>query len=170
MSDRDTFQHTQQAFQFPVKVNDNPCEQTVPKAEASKNATCNTQQPGATAVHQTPRPPDCWMTLCTNFVSPPGVRHSDFAVSAGTDIVPIGSCRRTGVVADKHPSQLVTRSMNLHAQPLLTCENSPPRSSSPSNFHSTDFCSSVQNDCSRKPKAALPASVDPDDIFMIWNE
>ena len=35
MSVRHAVQHTQQTLKFPVKVKDNPCEQTVPKAEAS---------------------------------------------------------------------------------------------------------------------------------------
>ena len=99
------------------------------------------------------------MTLRTNFVLE--VRHSEFAVSAGTDIVPIKSWRRTGGEADQHQSQLVTRSMNLHTQPHLISENSPTCTLTSLNAYSSGFCSSVTNDCSRKPKAALPALVEP---------
>ena len=48
-------QHTQNTLLLPVKEKDNPYEQTVPEAETSKNATCRTQQPRATAEHQPPR-------------------------------------------------------------------------------------------------------------------
>ena len=61
MSVRNVDQHTQQALQFPVKGKDSPCEQTVAKAEASENATCNSQQPGATAEHQPSRSSTCSM-------------------------------------------------------------------------------------------------------------
>ena len=77
MSVRHAVQHTQQTLQFPVKEKDNPCEQTVTKAEASENATCNTQQPGATAEHQPPSHSTRAMTLRTNFVSQLEVRHSE---------------------------------------------------------------------------------------------
>ena len=39
--------------------------------------------------------------------------------------MPIECWRRTGGEADQHPSQLVTRSLNLHTQPQLISENSP---------------------------------------------
>ena len=101
------------------------------------------------------------MILRTDFVSQPGVRHSEFAVSAGTDIVPIESWLRTGGEADQHPSQLVTRSLNLHTQPHLISENCPTCTLTSMNVYSSGFCSSVTNDCSMKPKAALPALVEP---------
>ena len=41
------------------------------------------------------------MTLRTNYVSHPRVRHSDYAVSAGTDIVPMDICRRIRGEADQ---------------------------------------------------------------------
>ena len=91
---------------IPVKEKDYPCEQTVVKAEANENATCNTQQPGATAEHQPPSRSACSMTLRTNFVSQLEVCHSEFEVSAGTDIVPIESWLRTGGEADQHPHTL----------------------------------------------------------------
>ena len=99
MSVRHAVQHTQ----FPVEEEDNPSEQTVPKAEICEDATCDTQQPGATAEHQPPSRSTCSKTIRTNFVSQPGVRTSDFVVSAGTDIVPIEGWRRTGDEADQPP-------------------------------------------------------------------
>ena len=87
MSVRHIVQQTLQALQFPVKEKDYPCDQTVIKAEASRNATCNTQQAGATAEHQPPSRSTCSMTLRTKFLSQLEVFHSEFAVSAGTDIV-----------------------------------------------------------------------------------
>ena len=104
MSVRHIVQQTQQALQFQVREKDHPCEQTVIKAEASKDATFNTQQPGATAEHQPPSHSTCSMTLRTNFVSQIEVCHSEFAVSAGTDMVPIESWLRTEGEADQHPS------------------------------------------------------------------
>ena len=101
------------------------------------------------------------MTLRSKFVSQLEVCHSEFAVTAGTDIVPIESWLRTGGEADQHPSQLVTRSLNLHTQPHLISENSPTCTLTSMNVYSSDFCSSVTNVCSRKPKAALPSLVDP---------
>ena len=101
------------------------------------------------------------MTLRTNFVSQPEVCHSEFAVSAGKDIVPIESWQRTGGEADQHPSQLVTQSLNLHTQPHLISENYPTCTLTSMNVYSSGFCSSVTNECSRKPKAALPALVEP---------
>ena len=160
MSVRHVVQQTQQTLQLPVKENDYPCDQTVIKAEASENATCNTQ-PGATAGHQPPSHSICSMTLRTNFVSQLEVCHSEFAVSAGTNIVPIENWLRTGGEADQHPSQIVTRSLNLHTQPHLISENSPTCTLTSMNAYSSGFCSSVTNDCSRKPKAALPALVEP---------
>ena len=144
-----------------MKENDYPCEQTVIKAEASENATCNTQQPGATAEHQPPSRFTSSMTLRTYFVSQLEVCHSEFAVSAGTDIVPIESWLRTGAEADQHPSQLVTRSLNQYTLPHSLSENSPTCTLTPMNVYSSDFCSSVANDCSRKPEASLPALVEP---------
>ena len=44
MSVRHAVQHTQQTLQFPEKEKDNPCEQTVTKAEASENSTRNNQE------------------------------------------------------------------------------------------------------------------------------
>ena len=67
----------------------------------------------------------------------------------------------TGGEADQHPSQLVTRSLNLHTQPHLISENSPTCTLTSMNSYSSGFCSSVTNDCSGKPKAALPALVEP---------
>ena len=96
MSVRHVVQQTQQTLQFPVREKDYPCEQTVIKAEASKDATCNTQQPGATEEQQPPSHSTCSMTLRTNFVSQLEDCHSEFAVSAGTDIVPIERWLRTG--------------------------------------------------------------------------
>ena len=101
------------------------------------------------------------MTLRTNFVSQLEVCHSEFAVSAGTDIAPIESWLRTGGEADQHPSQLVTRSLNLRTQPHLISEYSPTCTLTSMNVYSSDFYSSVANDCSRKPNAALPALVEP---------
>ena len=154
-------QHTQQTLQLPVKEKGSQREHTVPRAEASKYATCNKRQPGATVEHQPPSHSTCLMTIRTIFISPPGVRHSDIVVSVGTYIVSIENRRRTLGETDQHPSQLVTRPMNLHTQPLLTCENSPPCHLTSKNFYSSDFSSFVTNDCSRKPKASLPASVEP---------
>ena len=154
-------QQTQQTLQLPVKEKDYPCEQTVIKAEASENATCNTQQPGATGEHQPPSHSTCSMTLRTNFVSQLEVCHSVFAVSAGTDIVPIESWLRNGGEADQHKSQLDTRSLIPHTQPHLISENSLTCTLTSMNVYSSGFCSSVTNDCSRKPKAALPALVEP---------
>ena len=148
-------------MQFPVREKDYPCDQIVIKAEASENATCNTQQPGATEEHPPHSHSTFSMTLRTNFVSQLEVCHSEFAVSAGTDIVPIESWQRTGGVADLHPSQLVTQSLNLHTQLHLISEISPTCSLTSMNVCSSGFCSSVTNDCSRKPKAALPALVEP---------
>ena len=101
------------------------------------------------------------MTLRNNFVSQLEVCHSEFAVNAGTDIVPIESWLRTGGEADQHPSQLVTQSLNLHTQLHLISEISPTCSLTSMNVCSSRFCSSVTNDCSRKPEAALPALVEP---------
>ena len=102
------------------------------------------------------------MTLRTKFAKLQlEVCHSEFAVSAGTDIVPIERWLRTGGEADQHTSQLVTRSLNLHTQPHLISENSPTFTLTSMNVYSSVFCSSVTNDCSRKPKAALPALVEP---------
>ena len=101
------------------------------------------------------------MTLRNNSVSQLEVCHSDFEVSAGTDIVPIESWQRTGGEADQQPSLLVTQSLNLHTQPSLISEISPTCSLSSMNVCSSCFCSSVTNDCSRKPEAALPALVEP---------
>ena len=159
MSIHHVVQQTQQALQLPVRQ-DYPCEQTVVKAKASENATWNTQQPGATAEHQPPSRSTCSMTLRTNFVSQLEVCHSEFVVRAGTDIIPIESWLRTGGEADKHPFQLVTRSLNLHIQPHLISENSPTCTLTSMNANSSDFCSSVTNDCSSKLKAALPALVE----------
>ena len=144
-------------MQFPVREKDYPCEQTVPKAESSENATHNTQQPGATAEHQPPSRSTCSMTLRTNFVSQLEVFHSEFTVSAGTDVFPIESWQRTGGEADQHQSQLVTRSLNLHTQPQLISDNSPTCTLTSMNVYSSGFCSSVSNECSRKSKAALPS-------------
>ena len=69
--------------------------------------------------------------------------------------------QRTGGEADQHPSQLVTQSLNLHTQPHLIYEISPTCSLTSMNVCSSGFCSSVTNDCSRKPKAALPALDEP---------
>ena len=69
--------------------------------------------------------------------------------------------QRTGGEADQHPSQLVTQSLNLHTQPHLISEISPTCSLTSMNVCSSGFCSSVTNDCSRKPKAALPALDEP---------
>ena len=44
MSVRHVVQRTQQTLQFPVKEKDYPCDQTVIKADASKDATCNYQE------------------------------------------------------------------------------------------------------------------------------
>ena len=115
-----------------------------------------TQQPGATAKHHPPCRSSCSMILRINFVS-----QLEFAVSAGTDIVAIERWLCTGGEVDQHPSQLVTRSMNLHAQPHLISQNSPTCTLTSMNFCSSGFCSSVINDCSRKPKASLPALVEP---------
>ena len=101
------------------------------------------------------------MTLRTNFVSQLEVRHSEFAVSARTDIIPIESWQRTGGEADQHQSQLVTRSLNLHTLPHLISEISPTCTLTSMNVYRSGFCSSVTNDCSWKPKAALPVSVEP---------
>ena len=161
MSVRHVVHQTQPTLQFPVREKDYPCDQIVIKAEASGNATCNTQQPGATEDHQPPSHSTCSMTLRTNFVSQLEVCHSEFAVSAGTDIVPIESWQRTGGEADQHPSQLVTQSLSLHTQPHLISEISPTCSLTSRNVCISGFCSSVTNDCSRKPKAALPALVEP---------
>ena len=158
MSVRHVFQQTQQTLQFQVREQDYPCDQIVIKAQASENATCNTQQPGATEEHIPPSHSTCSMTLRTNFVSQLEVCHSEFAVSAGTDIVPIESWRRAGGEADQHPSQLVTRSLNLHTQPPLISENSPTCTLTSMNVYSSGFCT---NECSRKAKAALPALVEP---------
>ena len=146
-------------MQFPVREKDYPCEQTVIKAEAIENAACNTQQPGAIVAHQPPRRSTGSMTLRTNYVSQLEVRHSEFAVSAGTDIVPIKSWRRIGGEADQQPSQ--QRSVNLHTQPHLISENSPTCTLTSMIAYSSDLCSSATNYCSRKPKAALPALVEP---------
>ena len=80
-------------------------------------------------------------------------------VSAGTDIAPTESWQRTGGEADQYPSQLVTRSMNLHTMPHLISENSPTCTLTSMNFYSSGFCSPITNDCSRKPKAALVESL-----------
>ena len=160
MSVRHAVQQTQQTLQFPVKEKDFPCEQTVIKAEASENATCNMQQPGATAEHQPPSRSTCSMTLLTKIVSQLEVCHSEFAVNTGKGIAPIKSMLSTGGEADHYPSQLVARSMNLHTLPHLISENSPTCTLTSMNFYSSRFCSSVTNDCSRKPKAALPALVE----------
>ena len=101
------------------------------------------------------------MTLRTKFALQPGVRQSDYAVRTGADIVPIESRRSTEGEADQHPSQLVTRSMNLQTQPHLISENSPTCTLTSKNFVTSEFCSSATNDCGRKSKAALPASVEP---------
>ena len=103
MSVRHVVQQTQQTLQFPVKGKVYQCIQTMINAEASENATCNTQQPGATAEHQPHSHSNSSMTLRTNFVSQLEVCHSEFAVSAGTDIVPMEIWRRTGGEADQHP-------------------------------------------------------------------
>ena len=101
------------------------------------------------------------MTLRTNFVPQLEVCLSEFAVSAGTDVFPIESWLRTGDEADQHPSQLATRSLNPHTQPHLISENSPTCTLISMNASRLDFCCSITNDCSRKPKAALPALVEP---------
>ena len=88
------------------------------------------------------------------------VYHSEFTVSAGTDIAPMESRLRTGGESDQYPSQLVTRSMNLNTLPHLISENSPTCTLTSMNAYSSGFCSSVTNDCSRKPKAALRALVE----------
>ena len=72
VSVRYAVQHTQQTLQFPAKEKDNSCEQTVPKAEASENATCNTQQQNINCLGALPDDPPS-MILRTNFVSQPGV-------------------------------------------------------------------------------------------------
>ena len=51
--------------------------------------------------------------------------------------------------------------MNLHTQTHLTSENSPTCTFTSKFLYCSDFCCSVTNDCSRKAKAALPASVEP---------
>ena len=86
------------------------------------------------------------MALRSNFVSQLEVCHAEFSVSAGTDIVPIESLLRSGGEADQHPSQLVTRSSDLHTQPHLISENSPTCTLTLMNVYSSDFCSSVTND------------------------
>ena len=50
--------------------------------------------------------------------------------------------------------------MDLHTQPLTTSENSPPCPLTSENFNSSGVCSSETNDCTAKPKSALPASVE----------
>ena len=95
------------------------------------------------------------MTLRPNFVSQLEVVHSEFAVSAGTYIVPKQSWLRTGSEADQHQSQLVTRSLNLHTQPQLVSDNSLTCTLTSMNVYSSGFCSSVTNECSIKSKAAL---------------
>ena len=159
-------QQTQQTLQFPVKEKEYPCEQTVIKAEASENATCNTQQPGATAENQPPSRSTWSMTLRTIFVSQLEVFHSEFTVSAGTDIIPMESWLRTGGEAGQHPSQLVTRSLNLHTLPHSLSENSPTCTLTSINVYRSDFCSSVINDCSVKLKAAMPSLVEPLTLFV----
>ena len=101
------------------------------------------------------------MILRTNFVSQQEVCQSEFVVSAGTDIVPIECWLRTGGEADQHPSQLVTRSLNLHTQRHLISEDSPTCTLTSMNAYSSGFSTSVTNDCSRKPNSALPALVEP---------
>ena len=161
MSVRHVVLQTQQTLQFPVREKDYPCDQIVIKAEASVYATCNTQQPGTPEEHLPPSQYTRSMTLRNNFVSQLEVCHSDFEVSAGTDIVPIESWQRTGGEADQQPSLLVTQSLNLHTQPSLISEISPTCSLSSMNVCSSGFCNSVTNDCSRKPEVALPALVEP---------
>ena len=100
------------------------------------------------------------MTLRTNFLSQLEVCHSEFAVSAGTDIAPIESWLSTGGEADQQPSQLATRSLNLHNKPHLISDNSPTCTLTSMNSNSSGFCSHVTNYCSRKPKASLPALVE----------
>ena len=89
------------------------------------------------------------MTPRTNFVSQLEDCHSEFAVSAGTDIVHIESWLRNGGEADQHPSQLDTRSLNPHTHPLLISEYSPTCTFKSLNDYSSDFCCSVTNECSR---------------------
>ena len=50
--------------------------------------------------------------------------------------------------------------MNLHTLPRLISENSTTCTLTSMNFYSSGFCSSVTNDCSRKPKAVLPVLVE----------
>ena len=59
MSVRHVVQQTQQTLQFPVREKDYPCDQIVIKEEASENATCNTQQPGAKEEHPSPSHSTC---------------------------------------------------------------------------------------------------------------
>ena len=65
--------------------------------------------------------------------------HSEFAVSAATDIVPIESWLRTRGEADQHPSQLDIRSLNLHTQPHLISENTPTGTFISMNDYISDF-------------------------------
>ena len=88
-------------------------------------------------------------------------REREFAVSTGTDIVPIESWRRTGGETDQQPSQLVNQSMNLHSQTRFISDNSPICTLTSKNSYISGFCSSVTNYCRRKPKVTFPASVEP---------
>ena len=62
MSVRHAVQHALQTLQFPVKEKDNPCEQTVPKSEASGNTTCNNQERQQNINHLGALPVQC--TFC----------------------------------------------------------------------------------------------------------